>query len=155
MTDAATQVCEPKLNDLVRIDDAKLRVLGLMQGRLILVSHQPPFVLYMNGGSDGLPGLPMLDDWKAMVAANRAAIVPPAEDRLEPDDVEKVVEVCALLDAAHVPQGNKAIAVWLHRNWSADLQRRFGTPSSPSTLRRWRARQRAAAKVGRADEATA
>ncbi len=153
MADVMDPEDEPRLNDLVRIDDAKLRVLGLLQDRLILVSHQPPFVLYMSGGRDGLPGLPMLADWKALVAANRAAIIPPAEERQEPDDVEKVVELCALLDAARVPQGNKAIAVWLHRNWSTDLQRRFGSPSSPSTLRRWRARQRAGAVVAPADEA--
>ena len=153
MKDGSVLLNDPKLNILVRIDGVELRLLGLLPAHFVMVTNHPPFVLYMAAGEDGLPGLLPRSDWTRLVAADRATILPPADARPPVDDAAKVVAQCALLDAAEVPQGNKAIAIWLHLNWSPDLQRRFGAPSNPSTLRRWRAQRRAGMHVGAASEA--
>ncbi len=45
---------------------------------------------------------------------------------------------CLLMDQYDTPNGDKAIAVALHRHWTPLLAAAFGRPDDPSSIRRWR-----------------
>lgn len=45
---------------------------------------------------------------------------------------------CLLMDQYDTPNGDKAIAVALHRYWTPQLTAVFGEPDDPSSIRRWR-----------------
>jgi hypothetical protein len=45
---------------------------------------------------------------------------------------------CELMDEHDVPNGNKSIDIALHRYWTPSLSALFGSPDSPSSIRRWR-----------------
>ncbi|KHA63118.1 hypothetical protein [Sphingomonas sp. Ant20] len=45
---------------------------------------------------------------------------------------------CLLMDQYDTPNGDKAIAVALHRHWTPLLKAVFGRPDDPSSIRRWR-----------------
>lgn len=45
---------------------------------------------------------------------------------------------CLLMDQYDTPNGDKAIAVALHRHWSSGMTAMFGRPDDPSSIRRWR-----------------
>lgn len=45
---------------------------------------------------------------------------------------------CLLMDQYDTPNGDKAIAVALHRHWTPLLMAVFGRPDDPSSIRRWR-----------------
>ena len=60
--------------------------------------------------------------------------------RSAPDDFEtcRRLEHLRRLDAARVPNGTKAIAIWLHRHWDDDLVARWGPHANPHTVKKWR-----------------
>lgn len=45
---------------------------------------------------------------------------------------------CLLMDQYETPNGDKAIAIALHRHWTPQLTAAFGRPDDPSSIRRWR-----------------
>lgn len=53
--------------------------------------------------------------------------------------VEKTLLQVTMLDDAAVPNGFKAISIFLFENWTGSLLERFGTYDSPHTIRNWRA----------------
>lgn len=61
--------------------------------------------------------------------------------RADCDDfrARKRLAQCLLMDQFDVANGDKAIAIALHRHWTADLNIIFGRPDSPSSIKRWRA----------------
>ncbi len=47
-----------------------------------------------------------------------------------------------LLDEERVSNGIKAISIWLHQNWTAELEACWGSYSNPSTIKGWRSQLR-------------
>ena len=68
--------------------------------------------------------------------------------RADCDDfrARKRLAQCLLMDQFDVANGDKAIAIALHRHWTADLNIIFGRPDSPSSIKRWRAERGTRAK---------
>lgn len=52
--------------------------------------------------------------------------------------VRKRLAQCLLMDQFDVPNGDKSIAIALHRYWTPALAAVFGSPNDPSSVRRWR-----------------
>jgi hypothetical protein len=48
---------------------------------------------------------------------------------------------CLLMDQFEIDNGDKAIAIALHRHWNPDLGIIFGRPDSPSSIKRWRSQR--------------
>jgi hypothetical protein len=48
---------------------------------------------------------------------------------------------CLLMDQFGVENGDKSIAIALHRHWTSDLRIIFGPPDSPSTIKRLRSQR--------------
>lgn len=139
----------PPLGAIVRIWHDRLRMLGVSAHALVLATEAPPFHLYLVPDANGAPGLVSFGRWRELQASGAAEIMMISPDPIEQANKpatadEKLGMTCAMLDAAHVPNGAKSIAVYLHQHWSEDLRRRFGEPDNPNTLRRWRIRRRAA-----------
>lgn len=126
----------------VRIHGCSLRVLGHAADKLVIASTAPPFSLFLLPDKDGVPALVSFDLFERLRMEGAAETAStPAVPRT--GGVEKLMVQLDMLQAAEVPLGTKAIAIWMHRNWSADLAARYGEPDSPHTLRRWLSRCRA------------
>jgi len=139
----------PPLGAIVRIWHDRLRMLGVSAHALVLATEAPPFHLYLVPDANGAPGLVSFGRWRELRAIGAAEVMTISPDPVERADEpatadERLSMTCGMLDAAHVPNGRKAIAIYLHQHWSEDLRRRFGEPDNPNTLRRWRVRRRAA-----------
>lgn len=132
----------PARNELVRIDGQLHRVIAHVQDRLVLVHVKPPHAMFLSQDGDGLIAPPDAETWRALVAERRIEPVPPAmldESTADGDDeTGKLMAQCAMLDAAGVHNGVKAMSIWLHANWSKAHVERWGRHSNVHTLRRWR-----------------
>lgn len=129
----------PPLGSEVRIDSCHLRMLGLATTSLVLAYASPPHALFLMPDQDGVPALVSQDLFWLLAAEGRAEVLTfPKPANRRQDASTRLATTCDLLEAAGVRNGTKAIAIWLHRNWSADLKARFGEPDNPHTIRRWR-----------------
>jgi hypothetical protein len=111
------------------------RIVFEFNGYLLIVDVASPGI-YLVENSEGLVGLPHRDDLATLFAKGQALPAPSG------DSAERMRVELALLDAAGVRNGTKAIAIWLDRNWTADLRCRFGDHDNAATLKRWRSQQR-------------
>lgn len=57
----------------------------------------------------------------------------------DPKAAKRLVQ-CAMLDRADIGNGDKAISIFMHEHWTADLVARFGPADPPRTIRHWRTR---------------
>lgn len=62
----------------------------------------------------------------------------PAHAHLAPDEASLALQI-DLLEAFHVPMGDKAISIWQARVWTPARAAVHGAAVHPMTLRRWRA----------------
>jgi len=143
----------PPPSACIRIWSQRLRLLGSCADALILCYVEPPYSLFLVPDADGTPGLLGIEPFRRLMASGAAEILPyavpppgarPGEgsDARMPDRTTKIMTQCDMLNAAHVPNGVKSIAIYLHQHWTPDLISRFGMPDNPHTIRRWRKRRR-------------
>lgn len=138
----------PAEGSIVRIGRDRLRMLGVSTDALILATAEPPFHLYLVPDEHGTPSLIRFERWRRWLRSGAAQILshgPPVAERpierpTRPD--ENLAAQIRVLNDARVPNGAKAIAVYLHQHWGEDLVRRFGEALDPNTLRRWRIRRK-------------
>ncbi|MBD8736237.1 hypothetical protein [Sphingomonas sp. CFBP 13706] len=141
-TDAALAL--PTVGRVVKIDGERYRALAHVDGRLLL-AHVANGSIYLQ--EESTPGdlrMPRVAVWEDLVRSGRVEPVPTrtvASDPVPPvadTPTEKGNVQCDLLDRAGVPNGAKAMAIWLHVNWSPSLAATYGPHDSVHTLRRWR-----------------
>lgn len=134
----------PSAGSLVRLDSETHRVVAHV-GRRLLLSHVATSAIYLvQEGARGDLRLPSRKVWFGLVEAGRAEAVQPTAQGAESSgsDGSKISLECDMLDAARVPLGTKAMEIWLHANWTADLVARWGPHDSAHTLRFWRRERR-------------
>lgn len=145
----------PVANQSLSVDGEGHRMLGYLetgtadpeQRRMLLVPVRLPLSPLLMAGDDGL-SLPTVAFVRDLLRTGRARLLadaagPAAGERS--DEAGRIAAQCDLLDAAGVPNGFKAISIWLHRHWRGPLAERFGDHADPHTLRRWRSRRGRAA----------
>ncbi len=130
--------------DLFAVNGRPHRRLAVVALAVILsdvVTHH----IYLIQHPDGRIGPPDSEQFDRMIDAGQITRIgpPPRDD----DGVERMRVELAILDAAGVRNGEKAI--WLHLDavWGEDLRRRYGDFDDPATIRRWRTTHRKAAKA--------
>ncbi len=138
----------------VRLDGQLHRILALMDTR-ILALHVASHAMYVVRDAQGGVALLDFDHWAEMVRLGRASIVPGTTPGETHDDVskggpapfEKIHTECEMLEAAGVPLGHKAMAIWLAAHWSPELRARFGEHTNVHTLRSWRRFRKRSAEI--------
>ena len=133
----------PPLGLLIRISNQSLRFLGIATDRLVLASKDPPFALFLVPDANGVPGLIERARFAELLRSGEAEVLPavrpvrsPSAEEATTIAAERLMVECEMLDAAGVPQGTKAIDIFIHDHWSDDLRARFGEPDNPHTIRR-------------------
>ena len=138
--------CEPPpppCGSEVRVRSSHLRLVGTAGSKLILSHSTPPYGLYLVPDFEGCPSLMTNVQWSELVRRGEAEVLPAFEKRVDaPNPVRKLIMQVDLLDAAGVANGAKAIAIWLHRNWTPDLVATWGPHDNVHTIRKWRAGNR-------------
>ena len=124
-----------ELGGILALDGEQHRVLAILGNRVLLASVATDRI-YLEQSSDSAIGLPLRSRIAEMTAAGRVRCVPsPAAPDRAPSGLVAQID---MLDRAKVPNGAKAIAIFLHRNWTADMRERYGDHDDPATLKRWR-----------------
>jgi hypothetical protein len=138
----------PHPGSVVRVWNQSLRFLGIATDRLVLATTNSPFALFLVPDANGVPGLMERARFADLVHSGQAKVLAAVPDMhgSDADEVtaiaaERLMVECEMLDAAGVPQGTKAIDIFIHDHWSDALRARFGEPDNPHTIRRWRARR--------------
>lgn len=147
----------PVEGELVRIDRQPHRVLAVIGDRVLLV-HVVSQMVYLVRDQDGGIALPDAGHWNELVGHGRASTAAGtsrqatlADNGDDPDTAKLRLQI-DMLEAAGVPNGDKAMAIWLAAHWTPSLKARFGEHSNVHTLRRWRVLRGRAADVDGGDE---
>jgi len=115
-------------------------------------NRSAPFVMKRR---DGTVGMPTDDDFEDLLEAEAVEILPPAstdktdavrnasewcyDDLKDLDPVAKVrLAACTMCDAAGVPNGAKAIDIFLSAKWTAKHEADVGPRPKGETVRKWR-----------------
>ena len=117
------------------------RILAVVRKRVFaadLTSHH----IYLEQDVDGSIQLPTVASIGRMIELGQAV---PVIGNVEPSATERMRKQIEMLDAAQVPQGDKAIWIFLANNWTPTLEAQFGRHDEPWKIRRWRAALRKAA----------
>jgi hypothetical protein len=125
----------------VCIGGSWLRGIGYIEDLILLMHVRPPYQLFLYPTEAGAPAHLTKKRLAQLLEAGVALVVPLSIDEEESDATERLIATCDLLDAAGVKNGAKAIDIWLHANWSADLMRRYGHFDNAHTIKRWRSQR--------------
>ncbi|MGA1799322.1 hypothetical protein VH567_11145 [Sphingomonas sp. 4RDLI-65] len=120
---------------------SRYRIVAHVRRRVLasdLRTHHP----FLIQAPDGSIQLPTLRSIREMMDRGEAV---PVTALGEPCATERMGVTIKMLNAADVPQGEKAIWIFLATHWTAALEARFGPHDPPWKIRKWRAALRKAA----------
>lgn len=120
---------------------SRYRIVAHVKRRVLasdLRTHHP----FLIQAPDGSIQLPTVRSIREMMDRGEAV---PVTILGKPCPTERMSETIGMLEAANVPQGEKAIWIFLATHWTAALEARFGPHDPPWKIRKWRAALRKAA----------
>lgn len=131
------------LDGLYTIHRRMHRLLAMVGDTVILIDiadHR----FHLVQREDGAISLPSVGKVREMLETGAMRPVDP--NPTGKADTRRLNAEFGLLEAAGVPNGEKAIAIFMHAVWDDDLRQQYGDHDEPATIRKWRTARRKALK---------
>jgi len=136
--------CAVAPGSVIEINGKGHRIVAVIKKRVLAADLRTHHIYLVQDG-DGSLQLPKVSLMHEMIERGHAVAV---TELVEPSATERMRVQIEMLDAAAVPQGDKAIWIFMATHWTPALEAAFGHHDEPWKIRRWRADLRKAVEDG-------